>query len=164
MPRVQQSMNSNLKMCCKKSNSGLCIHACLLHASANARLWSPLSPVWKDLLKTLAAERTHADSHRRETIRVPHLWKVFLWQVKSESSPSNSCGDKSEEMIQCNVLFTRPFLSIAFKMQQCEKEFALKSYLVKHKEAGCSSSRSDVLEISRGKSQIVLRMETNSIC
>ena len=101
---------------------GLCVHACLLHASANARLWSPLSPVWKDLLKTLAAERTHADSHRRETIRVPHLWKVFLWQVKSESSPSNSCGDKSEEMIQCNVLFTRPFLSIAFKMQQCEKE------------------------------------------
>ena len=52
---------------------GLCVHACLLHASANARLWSPLSPVWKDLLKTLAAERTHADSHRRETIWVPHL-------------------------------------------------------------------------------------------
>ena len=99
MSRVQQSKNivqwKDLSSWCF---SGVRFHACLFHAPANARLWSPLSPVWKDLLKTVAVERTHADAHRRKAVRVSHLWKVILGQVKPEGSPSNSCGCKSEEI------------------------------------------------------------------
>ena len=83
--------------------SGVRFHACLFHAPANARLWSPLSPVWKDLLKTVAVERTHADAHRGKAVRVSHLWKVLLRQVKPQSSSSDSRGCKSENMILCFI-------------------------------------------------------------
>ena len=100
MSRVQQSKNfqwNDLKI--PFYVSGVRFYACIFHASANARLGSPLSPVWKDLLATVAVERTHADAHWRKAVRVSHLWKVFLGQVKPEGSPSNSCGCKSEEIV-----------------------------------------------------------------
>ena len=99
MSRVQQSKNfqwNDLRI--QFYVSGVRFHACIFHASANARLRSPLSPVWKDLLATVAVERTHADTHWRKAVRVSHLWKVILGQVKPEGSPSNSCGCKSEEI------------------------------------------------------------------
>ena len=100
--------------------SGVRFHACIFDASANARLGSPLSPVWKDLLTTVAVERTHADTHRRKALRVSHLWKVFLWQVKPEGSPSNSCGCKSEEIV-FHFIHKPTVSSTAFQLQQMWK-------------------------------------------
>ena len=61
---------------------GLRFDACLFHAPANPRLRPPLSPMWKDILSPVAVKRTHADPHGGETVRLSHLWKVFLWQVE----------------------------------------------------------------------------------
>ena len=61
---------------------GLRLDACLFHAPANPRLRPPLSPMWKDILPPMAVKRTHANPHGGETVRLSHLWKVFLWQVQ----------------------------------------------------------------------------------
>ena len=119
MSRVQQSKNivqwKDLSSWCF---SGVRFHACLFHAPANARLWSPLSPVWKDLLKTVAVERTHADAHRRKAVRVSHLWKILLRQVKPESSPSDSRGYKSEKMNLCFIHKSLHSLSTATHVEK----------------------------------------------
>ena len=98
--------------------SGVRFHTCLFYAPANARLGSPLSPVWKDLLKTVAVERTHADAHRRKAVRVSHLWKILLRQVKPESSPSDSRGCKSEKMILCFIHNSLHSLSTATHVEK----------------------------------------------
>ena len=61
---------------------GLRFDAGLFHAPSNPRLRPPLSPMWKDILSPVAVKRTHADPHGGETVRLSHLWKVFLWQVE----------------------------------------------------------------------------------